>query len=83
MQAVLPYQVLPSRLSENEGRRPVRREASRARIAKMAELRRPQRRMGFDLGRPEPKIAENPPEIAKWDTLSTDAKKVLSRQMEV
>jgi arylsulfatase A-like enzyme len=29
------------------------------------------------------KIAENPPAIAKWDTLSADAKKVLSRQMEV
>jgi len=29
------------------------------------------------------KIAENPPEIAKWEALSADAKKVLSRQMEV
>jgi arylsulfatase A-like enzyme len=29
------------------------------------------------------KIAENPPEIAKWDALSDDAKAVLSRQMEI
>jgi arylsulfatase len=28
-------------------------------------------------------LAKNPPEIAPWDTLSEDAKKVLSRQMEV
>ncbi len=32
---------------------------------------------------PGTKIAENPPEIPKWDALSDDAKKVLSRQMEV
>ena len=32
---------------------------------------------------PGTKIAENPPDIAKWDTLSADAKKVFSRQMEV
>ena len=29
------------------------------------------------------RIAENPPEIAKWDTLSGDAKSVLARQMEI
>ena len=32
---------------------------------------------------PGTKLAANPPDIAKWDTLSDDAKKVLSRQMEV
>ena len=32
---------------------------------------------------PGTKIAANPPEIAKWESLSDDAKKVLSRQMEV
>ena len=41
------------------------------------------RQIKMGLMKPGTKLAENPPEIARWDTLSDDAKKVLSRQMEV
>ena len=41
------------------------------------------RQIKMGLMPPGTKIAENPPEIPKWDALSDDAKKVLSRQMEV
>ena len=41
------------------------------------------RQLTMGLMKPGTKLAENPPEIARWDTLSADAKQVLSRQMEV
>ena len=41
------------------------------------------RQIKMGLMPPNTKLAENPPEIARWDTLSADAKKVLSREMEV
>jgi len=42
-----------------------------------------ERQLKMGIVKPGTKIAENPPEIAKWDSLSPEAKKVLSRQMEV
>lgn len=42
-----------------------------------------ERQLKMGIVKPGTKIAANPPEIAKWDSLSDDAKKVLSRQMEV
>ncbi len=42
-----------------------------------------ERQIKMGLMKPGTKLAENPPEIARWNTLSDDAKKVLSREMEV
>lgn len=42
-----------------------------------------ERQIKMGLMKPGTKLAANPPDIARWDTLSADAKKVLSRQMEV
>ena len=42
-----------------------------------------ERQIKMGLMPPGTKLAENPPEIARWDTLSQDEKEVLSRQMEV
>ncbi len=42
-----------------------------------------ERQIKMGLMPPGTKLAENPPEIARWNTLSDDAKVVLSRQMEV